>query len=301
MSAQEQLVFELPHRAALEDVDFLVSGCNQEAVRLIDSWPDWPNRVHVITGPAGSGKSHLGNVWLLKTSGLRLAGSDLDDRNMDRMEHGGAVLLEDLDRGAIDETGLFHMLNLVKERDVSVLMTARKEPVLWRVHLPDLTSRLRSLPVTTIGAPDDHLLRAVLLKQFLDRQLNVEPNVIDFLAKRMERSMEAVRRLVVGFGPRGAGKGAQDYAPVCGRGALQVEARCRGQRLAAVLFDATGRGMAPGLRRFAPDIDKGGLSRHMIIMRGYIVPIGGRISSSAINCPVSPRAVGSPLSHCRRA
>jgi len=197
MSSQEQLVFELPHRAALEDVDFLVSACNQEAVRLIDSWPAWPNGIHVITGPAGSGKTHLGNVWLLKSSGMRLASTDLNDRNLDRMESGGAVLLEDLDRGPIDETALFHMLNVVKERGISLLITARKEPALWRVGLPDLTSRLRSLPVTTIGPPDDHLLRAVLLKQFLDRQLNVEPKVIAFLAKRMERSMEAVRRLVV--------------------------------------------------------------------------------------------------------
>jgi len=207
MSGQEQLVFELPHRAALEDVDFLVSACNQEAVRLIDSWPDWPNRVHVITGPAGCGKSHLGNVWLLKSSGMRLASADLNDRNLDRMESGGAVLIEDLDRGPIDETGLFHMLNLAVERGVSLLMTARKEPALWRVELPDLTSRLRSLPVTTIGPPDDHLLSAVLLKQFLDRQLNVEPNVITFLAKRMERSMEAVRRLVVTLDREALAKG----------------------------------------------------------------------------------------------
>ena len=197
MSAQEQLVFELPHRAALEDVDFLVSDCNQEAVRLIDSWPDWPNGIHVITGPAGCGKSHLGNVWLLKSSGHRLVRGDLKDPGSDRLMGAGAVLLEDLHRGPIDETGLFHLLNLAAEQGISVLLTARKKPAQWRVQLPDLTSRLRSLPVTTIGPPDDHLLRAVLLKQFLDRQLNVEPNVIAFLAKRMERSMDAVRRLVV--------------------------------------------------------------------------------------------------------
>jgi len=196
MSAQEQLAFELPHRAALEDVDFLVSDCNREAVRLIDSWPDWPNRIHVITGPAGCGKSHLGNVWLLKSSGLRLNRADLKGPGDGRMAEGGAVLLEDLDRGPIDETQLFHLLNLVTEHQISLLMTTRKEPALWRVWLPDLDTRLHSLPVTTIGPPDDNLLRAVLLKQFLDRQLNVEPSVIEFLAKRMERSMDAVRRLV---------------------------------------------------------------------------------------------------------
>ncbi len=104
-------------------------------------------------------------------------------------------------------TRLFHLLNLASEQGVSVLMTARTKPAQWRVQLPDLTSRLRSLPVATIGPPDDNLLRAVLLKQFLDRQLNVEPNVIAFLAKRMERSMDAVRRLVVTLDREALAKG----------------------------------------------------------------------------------------------
>ena len=34
-----QLVFDLPHRAALGAEDFLVSGCNLAAVKLIDAWP----------------------------------------------------------------------------------------------------------------------------------------------------------------------------------------------------------------------------------------------------------------------
>ena len=57
-------------------------------------------------------------------------------------------------------------------------------------------SRLKALPLASIEAPDDALLRAVLVKLFADRQLSVEPHVIDYVLVRMERSMSAAERLV---------------------------------------------------------------------------------------------------------
>jgi len=192
----QQLVLELPHRAALEADDFLMSACNQEAVRLIDSWPEWPGAGHAIVGPAGSGKSHLANVWLLKSGARRCdAGAIAAFYGLGEGAPRG-VLLEDLDRVAFDEEALFHLLNLSAEYGFSVMLTARQAPAAWHVGLADLASRLRLIPIAEIGAPDDDLLRAVLLKQFLDRQLDVDPQVIAYLSARMERSMEAARDLV---------------------------------------------------------------------------------------------------------
>ena len=192
----EQLVFDLPHRAALEASDFLVSGCNAEAVKLIDSWPEWPGACHLIIGPAGCGKSHLANVWRLKSGAKRIEVADIAAFDAIDGEVQSGILLENLDRTAFDERALFHLLNLSLERRFNVLLTARKAPSHWAVDLADLNSRLRSMPIAEISAPDDGLLRAVLLKQFLDRQLNVDPQVIAFLATRMERSTEAVRAVV---------------------------------------------------------------------------------------------------------
>lgn len=190
----EQLVLDLPHRPALEADDFLVSTCNAAAVRLIDAWPDWPGEVQVICGPAGCGKSHLANVWRLKSGAARLAPERLAGPAV--LPAVEAFVIEDLDRVSTDEHAVFHLLNSLREEGVSALLTARTPPAGWRVRLPDLVSRLRSIPVVTIGPPDDDLLQAVLLKQFADRQLNPEPHVIAFLATRMERSMDAVRHLV---------------------------------------------------------------------------------------------------------
>ena len=106
------------------------------------------------------------------------------------------LILEDLDRNEYDEQSIFHLLNLSRERDFNMLLTTRLPPSRWTVQLPDLISRLRAIPLVTIGAPDDALLGAVLLKHFSDRQLNVDPHVLKFLARRMIRSMDAAREVV---------------------------------------------------------------------------------------------------------
>ena len=81
-------------------------------------------------------------------------------------------------------------------RTAILLITARAAPATWSVALPDLASRLRAVPVVTLSAPDDALLRAVMVKLFADRQLAVDENLIAYLATRIERSFAAARAAV---------------------------------------------------------------------------------------------------------
>ena len=62
--------------------------------------------------------------------------------------------------------------------------------------MADLASRLRALPVVALTAPDDALLRAVLVKLFADRQLAVDESLVTFLTTRIERSFAAARAAV---------------------------------------------------------------------------------------------------------
>src|SRR5262249_7565030 len=94
------------------------------------------------------------------------------------------------------ERALFHLLNLVREHKLSMLLTSRLPPGELEVALPDLRSRLRALPLVAISAPDEALLKAVLVKHFADRQLAVEHPVISYIALHMERSMEAAAAIV---------------------------------------------------------------------------------------------------------
>ena len=111
----------------------------------------------------------------------------------------GPVLIDDIDAAAIDETGLFHLINAVRQANTSLLMTARRFPAAWGVKLPDLVSRLKAAATIEIHEPDDALLAAVTIKLFADRQVEVEPHVVQFLVRRIERSLssaiEAVARL----------------------------------------------------------------------------------------------------------
>jgi chromosomal replication initiation ATPase DnaA len=191
-----QLILELPHLPALGSQDFLVSGSNAAAAAVVDRWPHWPQLAIVVVAPARAGKTHLGNVWRLKSDAVGMKASDLGEADVARFSAGGALLIEDLHAGVADERALFHVLNLGREHKLSILLTSRVPPGELRISLPDLRSRLRALPLVTIAAPDEALLKAVLVKHFTDRQLAVDPHTIGYVALRMEQSMEAAATLV---------------------------------------------------------------------------------------------------------
>ena len=81
-----QLTLDLPHRAALGAEDFLVSDCNLAAVKLIDSWPAWQDRVQLLIGPPASGKTHLARVFQALSGAKAI---DPDTLDMRRSRHGG--------------------------------------------------------------------------------------------------------------------------------------------------------------------------------------------------------------------
>jgi chromosomal replication initiation ATPase DnaA len=196
VSQPGQLLLDLPHRAALGAEDFLISQSNRTAADLIDRWPDWPHASALIVGAARSGKTHLANVWRLRSGAARLDASALSEADVEAAATGGALLVENLHQGVGSERVLFHLLNLVREHKRSMLLTSRIPAGELEVALPDLRSRLRALPFATIAPPDEALLRAVLVKQFTDRQLAVEPHTIGYIALRMEQSMEAAATIV---------------------------------------------------------------------------------------------------------
>jgi chromosomal replication initiation ATPase DnaA len=175
--------------------DFLVSESNAAAVALIDRWPEWPIGAAVLVGPKGSGKTHLANVWLLRSGAATVEASGITREQVPAIASAGAIIIEDVQKLS-DEAALFHLLNLVREQRLQILLTTDTAPGDLRIGLPDLHSRLKALPLASISTPDDALLRAVLVKLFADRQLNVEPHIIDYVLVRMERSMWAAEQFV---------------------------------------------------------------------------------------------------------
>ena len=188
-----QLVLDLPHRPALEREDFLVSPSNAKAVDWMDRWPDWPGGILALSGPKACGKSHLIEVWRARSGAGLIAASDLSGESWLALDTGMAV--DDMS-ALTDETALLHAINWSREKGSSLLLAGETPPNTWDVRLPDLKSRLATIQVAEVGAPDDALLEALMVKQFADRQLSVTPEVIAYLRTRIDRSFEAARQMV---------------------------------------------------------------------------------------------------------
>jgi chromosomal replication initiation ATPase DnaA len=191
-----QLVLALDHPESFAREDFLTSPSNAAALRLIDRWPDWPSPVMALVGPEGSGKSHLAAIWAEVAGARVLSARLLGDTDLPAAFATGALVVEDVEPQGLNERALFHLLNLAREQEAYLLITARAAPAAMAVSIRDLASRLRAMPAVAIEPPDDALLRALVVKLAADRQLAVDETLVNYLANRIERSVAAVRGAV---------------------------------------------------------------------------------------------------------
>jgi len=189
MSAAEQLLLGFAHEAASGVADFMPAESNRAALAWLARWPAWPAPALVIYGPPGCGKSHLARIWAARSGASRLDPAALPDAPPRAAVLDPATPVE-------GELALLRLYNGVAEQGGHLLLTARCPVAGWGLALADLASRLRAAPAVAIGAPDDALLAALLVKLFDDRQLAVSDGVVGYLLRHMERSFAAARALV---------------------------------------------------------------------------------------------------------
>jgi chromosomal replication initiation ATPase DnaA len=191
--------------------DFVVSAGNREALAWIDRWPDWPAPALALNGPSGSGKTHLGRIWAARANAAVMEGTDLENKSVPDLtalaSASLAIVIDHAERAP--ERGLFHLYNLMRERGRHLLLISEAAPAHWRIELPDLASRLRAAPAVAVAPPDDELLGSIILKQLADRQLHAGPGVVQYLVSHMERSADAVRRVVAALDRRALAEGRE--------------------------------------------------------------------------------------------
>lgn len=203
MNLFRQGVLDLDYPRDLAMAEFLVSDCNRNARMAIGGWRHWPGLRLALSGPAGSGKSHLGAIWAREAGATRVRVTTLSEGRMQHLIEAPALLVENVDALARPglhgrrqiEAMLFHLMNLTAAEGRALMVTGRARPGRWQVETPDLASRLSALPHVAISAPDDAILSLVLQKLFRDRQQAVGEDVIAYLVLRMERSFAAARDL----------------------------------------------------------------------------------------------------------
>ena len=196
----QQLPLDLALKPRFGAEDFLVSSSNDSAYAMIEDWPQWPTHAVLLAGPSGAGKSHLGAIWSSKAHASVVTARTLAQADPLALVRAPALLIEDIDRLGDEpeaaETALFHVMNAAKAQGTSLLLTSRAGPDQLALTIADVRSRLRAAYLLELGPPDDALLRAVIVKLFVDRQLVVDVGVVEYLALHLERSLDAVRHTV---------------------------------------------------------------------------------------------------------
>lgn len=166
----------------------VVSPSNRHAAELLTRWADWPGGAMALTGPQGSGKSHLASAWAAAAEARFVeARVGAEDASEAFQQAGGRVVVDDAD-GAREDMALVRLLDLARWQGGAVLLVGSRDPSSWPCATPDLVSRLRALPAARLEEPDDALLTLVLRRLCRERFIEISDKAATYLAKHMERT-----------------------------------------------------------------------------------------------------------------
>jgi chromosomal replication initiation ATPase DnaA len=187
-----QLALPFGSRPALGREDFIVAPRNEQALRFIERWPDWPTRAVAIWGPRDSGKTHLARIFADLSGAHLVSASELSSVDPDTES---AIAVE-LDETPADMERDRLLFALFERPSGTLLLTGRTSPSEWPIVLGDLKSRFDALLAFEVWAPDDHLLSALIRKQFTDRQLDVADAIVRRLLTHVERTPQAIAAFI---------------------------------------------------------------------------------------------------------
>lgn len=187
-----QLVLPLPqHPPRYDRSAFLVAPTNETAWRAARAWLDSNEASLIICGPPGSGKTHLATI-------LTEAGGVFVDWRVKSLtaatKENALVVLDNLP--ADDPHAFLTMHEELGSAGLRTVLVGRGHPGEWAMGLKDLRTRLEAIPRASLDQPDEALLRAVISKGFTDRQLVVDPAVVEFAAPRLPRTFAAALMFV---------------------------------------------------------------------------------------------------------
>ncbi len=188
----KQLSFPLPRSASYAAQDFYPGPATATARAMLARRDRWPNGKLIVTGEAGSGKTHLLHIWATEHGAEVLTG-DIPTRSETPLAIDGVNRIAG---NAHAEEALFHLHNNMASAGLSLLISARAAPQHWGIRLPDLRSRMEATTIAPIEPADDATLSAIVLKQMSDRQLSPAPNVVPYLVRAMDRSYAEAARVV---------------------------------------------------------------------------------------------------------
>ena len=191
-----QLVFKFPFKTKYYEQDYYVSSNNFSAYRLIEDWPNWPDKWVNIFGPKGCGKTHLSNILKKKLNSVEiLDAKNIDNETISKFGQLDCLIIDNYEKN-IHEKIFYSILNQSKQSDNYVVINSILPIKDIRFELKDLQSRAENFMNLGIELPTDDLLRVIISKSFSDKQIEITPKISEYIIKNIERSYEKVFKFI---------------------------------------------------------------------------------------------------------
>ena len=195
MSELNQLLLDFDYNTNFNEHDFYLSKSNSNAFNLINRWPDWDKKILNISGEKFSGKSHLANIFKLKSKAFLVKGNEIDNSIFKSIKLHESIIIDDFEE-CNEEEILYSIFNLIDQDSKYLLINSLKPINKIKYRLSDLTSRSKNCLYAVIENPDDELLFAIILKNFSDRQIKIEKKIINFIISRIDRSYRKIDEFI---------------------------------------------------------------------------------------------------------
>ncbi|MFQ3307586.1 MAG: chromosomal replication initiation ATPase DnaA [Candidatus Midichloriaceae bacterium] len=167
--------------------DFMVSYSNFEASNAIKDCCQWKDNRVLIIGPKCSGKTLIANLWRKNSEAVFLQKED----DLDSISENGRLIIDDIEN--FKELQLVNIINFTNEKSISLLLTATSYPIF---KLSDLNSRIKSMYKILIKQPDENLIKHIIHKLFLQKQIIIPEEVINYMLSNIERTYEFINEII---------------------------------------------------------------------------------------------------------
>lgn len=173
---------------------YLVTDCNKSLLEYLLNVENWTmDKFTLISGSRFSGKTHLANISARANQGMIINLNSCNIlNNFDLMRDIKYIIIDEID--SFPEEVIFHLFNYLRTNNKFALFITKLD--LSQIILPDLKSRLTSIPLFNINHIDELLLRGVLIKILSDFQLSIDNKILDFIAKNLDKSFKMIHKLI---------------------------------------------------------------------------------------------------------
>tara|TARA_Y100000590_G_scaffold388575_1_gene463034 strand:- start:643 stop:1305 length:663 start_codon:yes stop_codon:yes gene_type:complete len=195
MKDLNQLLLEFDLKQNYKNDDFYVNKSNFFAYSLIDKWPKWEKNILNIHGEKYCGKTHLSNIFKKKHKAYKVKAKEFNNESLKEFKVFENLILDDFDED-INETLMYTLFNVADQDNKYILINSILPINQLNFKLEDFMSRAKNCIFAKIENPDDDLMFAILLKNFSDRQINIEKKLIDFIIKHIDRSYGKIYEFV---------------------------------------------------------------------------------------------------------